>query len=82
MKHCKNPHPCWEDGACRFTGHCEHKFVTNADRINEKLAETLSGMCKIAEQCDYCPMEGNCPGGSYDLDVWMKWLKQPVEDNQ
>lgn len=55
------------------------KPKTNADRIQEKLAETLSGMCKIAEQCDFCPMEGNCPGGSYDLHVWSKWLQQPAE---
>ena len=55
------------------------KPQTNADRIQEKLAETLSGMCKIAEQCDDCPMEGNCPGGSYDLSVWAKWLHQQAE---
>lgn len=57
----------------------EQKPKTNADRIQEKLAETLSGMCKIAEQCDFCPLEGNCPGGSYDLHVWSEWLQQPAE---
>lgn len=65
-----------------FHEHTEKPFMppmTNADRIQEKLAETLSGMCKIAEQCDDCPMEGNCPGGSYDLSVWSKWLQQPAK---
>lgn len=53
--------------------------MTNADRIQEKLAEVLSGMCKVAEDCDFCPMDGNCPGGSYDLHVWDNWLQQPAE---
>lgn len=63
----------------RYNKEMGSKPMTNADRIQEKLAETLSGMCKIAEQCDDCPMEGNCPGGSYDLSVWSKWLQQPAE---
>ena len=52
---------------------------TNADRIQEKLAEVLSGMCKVGDYCYFCPMDGNCPGGSYDLHVWDNWLKQPAE---
>lgn len=58
------------------------KPTTNADRIramsDEELAELLGGMCKIAEQCDDCPLDGKCPGGSYDCGSWDEWLKQPA----
>jgi hypothetical protein len=61
----------------------DNAVKTNADRIramsDEELADLLRGMCKIAEQCDDCPMDGNCPDGSYDFSAWNWWLKQPAE---
>ena len=69
----------WTGREMRFVGGDVSKPKTNADRIQEKLAEVLSGMCKVAEDCDFCPMDGNCPGGSYDLHVWDNWLQQPAE---
>lgn len=57
---------------------------TNADRIrsmtDEELAEMFSGLCRNAESCDNCPLDGQCPGGSFDCCAWGLWLKQPMED--
>ena len=92
-KHCDTVEyyePCF---SCRSTGggiptkweaKANCKPQTNADRIramsDEELAELLGGMCKIAEQCDDCPLDGKCPGGSYDCGSWDEWLKQPAEE--
>lgn len=69
MKHCKNPHPCWEDGVCRFTAHCEHELVTNADRIRAMTDEELAEYIYKHFNHDYMPKQ------------FLEWLKQPAEEN-
>lgn len=85
--HCKTmDEACFLEGSdCdRFNQKVLAAPKTNADRIramsDEELAELLGGMCKIAEQCDDCPLDGKCPGGSYDCGSWNEWLKQPAEE--
>lgn len=59
------------------------EIKTNADRIramtDEELAELLSGMCRIASDCDKCPMNEICPGGYVEFHEWNRWMKQPAE---
>ena len=33
---------CWNDGKCRVTSNCEHKVITNADRIRAMSDEELA----------------------------------------
>lgn len=80
--YCDNPKDCDNCDVFVF-GKGGKEVPTKADRIramtDEELADLLRGMCKIAEQCDDCPMDGKCPGGSYDFSSWDKWLQQPAE---
>lgn len=72
-----------QDFARRLIDHGKPR--TNADWIrslsDEELAEMFSGLCRNAESCDNCPLDGQCPGGSFDCCAWGLWLKQPVEDD-
>ena len=75
---------CYENGKCHYIGNCEHKVLTNADRIramsDEELAQVLSYNCTCREFCHECVAEKdmpNCPGDS--IKKWTEWLKQPAD---
>lgn len=78
---------CYKDGKCHYLGNCEHKVLTNADRIramsDEELAEFLCGVydddnCGVYQ--DEC---GKFINGTiiidYDQNKLLEWLKQPAE---
>ena len=76
---------CYENGKCHYIGNCEHKVLTNADRIramsDEELAELFHGFCDNGERCVYCPLyEKSCAGVHSDAPKWLEWLQQPCEE--
>ena len=60
---------CYKNGKCHYIGNCEHKVLTNADRIramsDEELAEWMA--------------ECNAYKENADASQWLPWLKQPAE---
>lgn len=69
---------CYKNGKCHYIGDCEHKVLTNAERIramsDEELATVLDGdpMC-----------EGHGLGDCMNKDCKkciLEWLQQPAEE--
>ena len=80
---------CFEDGRCHALGNCEHKIVTNADRIramsDEELARFVATKIgnlenhKMAEQ-GHTPTATQLSAlGQTMYRTLMNWLRQPVE---
>jgi hypothetical protein len=74
---------CYKNGKCHYIGNCEHKVLTNADRIramsDEELAKLFCGFCKNAETCAGCQMhDGDCAESEL-TECWVVWLKQPAD---
>lgn len=72
---------CFEDGRCHALGNCEHKIVTNADRIraeddDEIKTEIHAFSLGFKPWCDYhCENEGD-DGCDNCIEAW---LQQPAE---
>jgi hypothetical protein len=76
---------CYKNGKCHYIGNCEHKVLTNADRIRAMSDEELAKLLLDADQgnftvdlCDerFCDL-GNC---NHDCTAAaLKWLKQPAD---
>ena len=69
---------CYENGKCHYMGNCEHKVLTNADRIramsDEELANIIAGTPICEESYMDCLLEGR------DCETCLlEWLKQPAE---
>lgn len=63
---------------------CEHYSpITNFDNLKamsvEEMANLLGRFCGLAESCEYCPFNGNCPN-TYDAEHWKEWLAREVSD--
>lgn len=70
---------------CPVCGHKTNMPQSNADRIrtmnNENLAYILGKFCKEMAYCIICPLYGSsCPMSS-NFNDWVKWLQQPVKEN-
>jgi hypothetical protein len=73
---------CYKNGKCHYIGNCEHKVLTNADRIramsDEELRDFLQSkvwLCETHKLCDTCTMYDD-ERGCLSLK---EWLKQPAE---
>ena len=45
---------CYENGKCHYIGSCEHKVLTNADRIRAMTDEELGRFLECFGCCHYC----------------------------
>ena len=64
---------CYENGKCHYIGNCEHKVLTNADRIRAMSDEELADVVR-------CPHTGNWDLCKDDCkNCRIKWLKQPAD---
>ena len=75
---------CWNDGKCRATSNCEHKAVTNADRIRAMSDEELAEFIRdVSYECQDAYCGPHCQICSYpwcSSERTMEWLKQPAEE--
>lgn len=79
---------CYENGKCHYMGNCEHKVLTNADRIramsDEELAKWLVKKTKYQESAWSAPSYLNFLTESDDtmesaIKGTAEWLKQPAD---
>lgn len=77
---------CYKNGKCHYMGNCEHKVLTNADRIRAMSDEELAQMLNKAVVCHHlrelgychkCPLFGAKP---CDTEGLLEWLKEPAEN--
>ena len=71
---------CYENSKCHYIGNCEHKVLTNADRIramsDEELAWELMTW-RIETEAKHHGVESNYPNTQKSI---LEWLKQPEEE--
>ena len=80
---------CHENGKCHYMGNCEHKVLTNADRIramsDEELARHLHcigwdcHLCTEHERLDNQPLLRDQRCDENCFEHCLEWLKQPAE---
>lgn len=76
---------CYKNGKCHYIGNCEHKVLTNADRIRAMSDEELAdAWMKDVAPCHRCVYTEECECDEYVTiekckEGLLKWLKQPVE---
>ena len=83
---------CFENGKCHYVGNCEHKVLTNADRIramsDEELAEKIYELTNIEDiKTMYCDGKAGCITEDGDIicdegkekDCILRRLQQPAE---
>lgn len=56
--------------------------ITNYDRFKamnlEQIAEMLSKFCLCSDDCDGCPLNGNCPE-TFGKEAWLFWLNSEAK---
>ena len=71
---------CYKGGKCHYLGNCEHKVLTNADRIRAMSDEELAEVLGKLVHCGGCPMRDNCKVDNLPCNnVLLEWLQQPAE---
>jgi hypothetical protein len=70
---------CYENGKCHYIGSCEHKVLTNADRIRAMTDEELAWELmtwRIETEAKHQGVESSYPNTQATI---LEWLQQPAE---
>ena len=89
MARCKAAHPCFIDGICRFTGSCENRVITNADRLrnmNDRELASFIAKLYVNEAIRVEQEQGRCVTAT-EISVlterinhiWLSWLRSDAE---